>query len=89
MLEMDPETVFWRLAEQIRAARTQRGLTQAQLARKARVSRLTLIKLERGAPSVAAGAYVDVACAMGFEFAMVPKRMPTMEEAREIFAGDG
>lgn len=83
---MDSLTVFTRLAHDIRAMRRERGLTQAQLAARAHVSRLTVIEIEKGSASVAAGAYVEVACTLGAEFTLVPARMPTMDEARELFA---
>lgn len=83
---MDPQTVFTRLAHRIRAMRRQRGLTQAQLAERAHVSRLTVIEVEKGSGSVSAGSYVEIACALGAEITLIPARMPTMEEARKLFA---
>lgn len=85
---MDARTVFSRLAKQIREMRLGRGLTQAQLAERAHVPRLKVIQVEKGLPSVSAGTYVDIACAMGAELTLVNARMPTFEEARELFANE-
>lgn len=68
--------------------RSSRGLTQAQLAVKARIPRLKVIQIEKGLPSVAAGTYVAVACALGAELTLIPARLPTVEEARRLFADD-
>jgi transcriptional regulator with XRE-family HTH domain len=68
--------------------RLERGLTQIQLAERAHVSRLTVISVEKGAASVSAGSYVDVACALGAEMTLVPARRPTLDEARKLFADE-
>ncbi|MBS0339450.1 MAG: helix-turn-helix transcriptional regulator [Proteobacteria bacterium] len=68
--------------------RLERGLTQVQLAERAHVTRLTVIAVEKGSESVSASAYVDVACALGAELTLIPARMPTMEEARKLFADE-
>ena len=88
IVDMDSKTAFSRLADQIRSIRLQRGLTQAQLAERAHVSRLTVIAIEKGSPSVSASSYVEVACALGAEINLVPARMPTLEEVKKLFADE-
>jgi len=83
---MDAQTVFSRLSQQFREMRSSRGLTQAQLAVKARIPRLKVIQIEKGLPSVAAG--IAVACALDAELTLIPARLPTVEEARRLFADD-
>ena len=53
------------LGYRIRLARTRRGMSIADLARKAAINRKTLIGLEAGRPSVTLGAYVTVLWAIG------------------------
>ncbi len=49
-----------RLGAAIRAARLARNLTQADLAQRASISALTLLKIERGEPSVAMASWLLV-----------------------------
>ena len=76
------------LAEEFRTMRRRRGLTQADLAARAGLPRLKIIQIEKGEPTVSAGAYAAAAAALGAEFALTPVRRPTLEEARELFAHD-
>jgi len=77
-----------RLGESLRDMRTRRALTQANLAQLAGVTRLKVIQAERGDPSVSLRTYAAIAQALGAELTLVPKRRPTLEEAKEFF-GDG
>lgn len=80
--------VLTRLGAAIKAMRRRRGLAQAALAARAGVPRIKVIQVERGEPTVSAGAYAAIAAALGAEFALVPNRRPTLEEARELFADE-
>ncbi len=55
------------LGENIKLARLRRKLGTEQIAERAGISRKTLWQIEKGAPSVAMGAYFQVLFAMGLE----------------------
>ncbi|RFA09938.1 hypothetical protein B7R54_12555 [Subtercola boreus] len=54
----------------VRELREQAGLTQLQLAERARVSRSFVADLEGGKPTVEAGKLMDVFQALGFEISL-------------------
>ena len=54
-----------RLGRNIRTARQNRGLTQAQLAEQVGISRSTLVYLEHGKPGAAIAIYLTVVSALG------------------------
>jgi transcriptional regulator with XRE-family HTH domain len=61
------------LAEQIRAARRQQGLTQVALAERSEVSRVTIARVESGAPQdLRAGTIGRLCEALGLEMAALP-----------------
>ena len=61
------------LAEQIRAARRQHGLTQAGLAERSGISRVTIARLESGAPQdLRAGTIGRLCEALGLEMGALP-----------------
>jgi len=53
------------LGYRVRLARARRGMSIADLARKAAINRKTLLALEAGRPSVTLGAYLTVLWALG------------------------
>ena len=53
------------MGEQIKLARLRRNLSCALVCERANISRPTLLKVERGAPDVAIGTYVNVLLALG------------------------
>ena len=55
------------VAEQIKLARKRRKLSSALVAEKAKISRQTLWKVEKGDPSVSIGAYLSVLFALRLE----------------------
>jgi transcriptional regulator with XRE-family HTH domain len=57
-----------RLGERIRAARKRQRVTTVAAAEAAGISRVTLHRIERGEPTVAVGAWVAVASALGLAF---------------------
>lgn len=62
-----------------------RGLTQANLAELAGLTRQKVIAVEKGSLSVSMSAYARVLGALDCEFAVIPAAMPTLEELGELF----
>ncbi|MCF8506899.1 MAG: helix-turn-helix domain-containing protein [Caulobacter sp.] len=65
-LTSDEAAALERLGRRLRRARLRRNLTQAQLAERAGVGRLTCIDLERGKPGVGIGALVRYLSVLGY-----------------------
>ncbi len=80
--------VLTRLSESLRHLRTQRGLTQAQLAQIAGMTRKMVVQIEQGRSTVAVGSYVALAEALGAELTVVPVRRPTLDEVRKMLADE-
>ncbi|MET3129181.1 transcriptional regulator with XRE-family HTH domain [Arcicella rosea] len=59
--------ILAQLGEDIRLARLRRKLSAEQVAERADISRTTLWLIEKGTPSVAMGAYVQVLFVLGLE----------------------
>lgn len=55
------------VGEQIRLARLRRDLSIAQIAERAMCSELTVMRVERGTPTVAIGIYVRILFALGLD----------------------
>lgn len=55
------------VGEHIRLARLRRNLSIAQIAERASCSELTVIRVERGLPTVAIGIYVRILFALGLD----------------------
>jgi transcriptional regulator with XRE-family HTH domain len=60
----------------LRAERKRLGLTQAEVARRARLPRQKLIQVEQGRPGVAMAAYAAVMAALGLAPAVKPAEVP-------------
>lgn len=73
------------LGARLREARTRRGLSQAQLASLAGLTRLRVIDIERGSASVSMGAYAQVARGLGLQLTLEPYRRPVFEELKDLF----
>jgi transcriptional regulator with XRE-family HTH domain len=82
---MDHDLLIDRLGVQIRKRRLNLGLTQAQLADLARLTRYKVIAVEKGAPSVGMGSDARVLAALDCELTVVTAVMPTLEELENIF----
>lgn len=82
---MDHTLVTSRLGTQIREKRLSRGLTQAQLAELASLTRHKVIAVEKGTLSVGMVAYARVLGALDCELAVIPAAMPTLEELGDLF----
>jgi transcriptional regulator with XRE-family HTH domain len=55
------------LGENVKLARLRRKLSAEQVAERAGIARMTLYKIEQGAPSVAIGAYLQVLFILGLQ----------------------
>lgn len=77
-----------RLGQSLRRIRQQRGLTQAQVATLAGLTREKLVQIEQGRDSVALRAYVAAAEALGSELTIQPAQRPTLDEVRTLLADD-
>ncbi|WP_247267318.1 MULTISPECIES: helix-turn-helix transcriptional regulator [Pseudomonas] len=82
---MDHTLLISRLGTQIRERRLSRGLTQAQLAELASLTRNKVIAVEKGTLSVGIVAYARVLGALDCELAVIPAAMPTLEELGDLF----
>jgi HTH-type transcriptional regulator/antitoxin HipB len=74
-----------RLGEQLRQRRLNRGLTQAKRAALAGITRQKVIAIEKDDLSVSMAAYARVLGGLDCEFALVPARMPTLDEIQGVF----
>lgn len=82
---MDYSLITARLGIQIRQNRSNRGLTQANLAALAGIPRQKVIAIEKGDVSVGMAAYARVLGALDCELAVVPAAMPTLDEIEGVF----
>lgn len=82
---MDYSLLITRLGIQLREKRINRGLTQAQLAGLAGLTRYKIIAVEKGTLSVGMIAYARVLAALDCELSVVPATMPTLEEIGDLF----
>ena len=82
---MDAELILVRLGTEVRAARKRRGLTQADLARLAGMTRQKVAAIEAGDGTVGALYYGKVLGAMSLELQTVPARWPVLEELAIVF----
>ena len=62
------------LGERIRTARKRQRVTAVAAAQAAGISRVTLHRIERGEPTVAVGAWVAVATALGLNFDLLNRK---------------
>jgi len=82
---MDSDLIGQRLGQQLRQRRLNRGLTQADLAELAGLTRQKVIAVERGDSRVGLVAYVRVLAALDCELAVVPAALPTLDEIHGVF----
>ena len=82
---MDYSLLIYRLGIQIREKRLSRGLTQADLAQIAGLTRQKVVAVEKGTLSVGVNAYARVLGALDCELAVIPAAMPTLDEVQDMF----
>lgn len=82
---MEPSFLISRLADQIRQRRLNLGMTQADLAKLAGLTRQKVIAVEKGSLSVGMFAYANVLGALDCELKVVPAAMPTLDEVQGLF----
>jgi HTH-type transcriptional regulator / antitoxin HipB len=77
---MDRSFDLQRLGQAFRALRMNRGLTQQEVAERAGITRLTVIRIEDGRDSVSIRNHSRLAAALGAELNAVVRTRPTFEE---------
>ena len=85
LTNMDTPLSLKRLGAKLRDRRRARGMTQAQLAAHARLSRSVVIRAEQGDPTVAIGNVAKLLSFTGADLDAVTTRLPTLEEVAELF----
>lgn len=85
MPNMNSPTSLRQLGSELRQRRVARGLTQAQLASEARLSRAVVIRAEKGDPTVALGNMARLLHATGAELRVESTRLPMLEEVAALF----
>ena len=85
---MDPSINLVRIGTELRKRRISRGLTQAELAIRARLSRALIIRAEKGDTSISIGNFARLLAATGGALTVETARRPTLEEAVALFADD-
>jgi transcriptional regulator with XRE-family HTH domain len=73
------------IGSDLKTRRRARGWTQAELARRTRLSRALVVRAEQGDPTIAIGSFLKLFGATGAELRAETKRMPTLEEVGELF----
>jgi HTH-type transcriptional regulator/antitoxin HipB len=73
-----------KLGASFKALRINRGLTQAELAHLAGITRLKVIAIEAGKDSVAIGGHAKLAAALGSELTLGARSRPTLEEMKHF-----
>ncbi|MBI5529701.1 MAG: helix-turn-helix transcriptional regulator [Deltaproteobacteria bacterium] len=77
-----------RFIAEIKAARTKRTLTQAELARLAGVPLRTYQRLESGDRGSRLDTVLRVLDALGLEISVAPKRRPSLDELKEVYGSE-
>ncbi len=80
MTDMDLDNDMMALGRQIREARKQRGLRQADIAKLISIRRQIVSELERGVYKGSLSRAMEVLRAMGLRLVLEPVRFPTLEE---------
>lgn len=83
--DMDYSILLTRLGKSLRQRRLHRGLTQAQLASMAALTRQKIIAIEKGDASVAVGAYARAIAALDCDLTIAQAAMPTLDEIQGVF----
>jgi transcriptional regulator with XRE-family HTH domain len=81
----DMKATHLSLGAELRARRRSRGWTQADLARRTRLSRALVVRAERGDPTIAIGNIAKLFGATGAELRAETMRLPTLEEVGALF----
>jgi transcriptional regulator with XRE-family HTH domain len=85
---MDTSPALAQLGGDLKSRRRARGWTQAELARRTRVSRALVVRAEQGDATIAIGSFLKLFGATGAELRAETKRMPTLEEVGELFGNE-
>ena len=82
----DTEQILGKLGERIKKARLRRNISVRLLEEQAGIGRCTLLRIEKGAPSVSIGAYMAVLSALGLEKDL--NRIALDEEGKWRYGGE-
>lgn len=82
------DVVLFRIGQALKELRLRRGLTQQEAGQLARLPREKVVRLEKGRGTIAIGAYVALARALGAEFTLAPVRRPTIEEIGKVLGDE-
>ena len=82
----DTEQILGKLGERIKKARLRRNISVRLLEEQANIGRCTLLKIEKGVPTVSIGAYMAVLSALGLEKDM--NRIAQDEEGKWRYGGE-
>ena len=85
---MQPSPTLIQLGADLKARRRARGWTQAELARRTRLSRALVVRAEQGDPTIAIGSVMKLFGATGADLRADVRRMPTLEEVGELFGDE-
>ena len=80
------EQLLRKLGERIKKARLRRNISVSQLEEQAGIGRCTLLRIEKGVPTVSIGAYMAVLSALGMEKDM--NRIALDEEGKWRYGGE-
>jgi transcriptional regulator with XRE-family HTH domain len=64
----------------LKRLREQRGLRQEDVAERAGLTRLMVIHVEAGRPTLGAASYAKLAAALGAQLQLLPTQRPTLDE---------
>ena len=82
----DTEHILGKLGERIKKARLRRNISVRLLEEQAGVGRCTILRIERGMPTVSIGAYMAVLSALGLEKDL--NRIALDEEGKQRCGGE-
>ncbi len=82
----DTEQILGRLGERIKKARLRRNISVRLLEEQAGIGRCTILRIERGVPTVSIGAYMAVLSALGLEKDL--NRIALDEEGKWRYGGE-
>ena len=84
----DPATTLAALGQSLKEMREQRGLRQQDVAARAGLSRLMVINVEAGKPTVSISSYARAAAVLGAQLQLGIATRPTLDEIGALLADE-